>query len=154
VLAHEIGHVANGDMVTLALIQGIVNTFVMFLARIVGTIIDRTVFQNERGQGMGYFIIVMVLQVVFGLFASMIVMAFSRWREFRADAAGATFASRSAMIAALQRLRAETEAHVPNQLPDTMTALGISAGWKQHASRLFMTHPPLEERIEALRRGV
>ena len=154
VLGHEIGHVANGDMVTLALIQGIVNTFVMFLARIVGTIIDRTVFQNERGQGMGYFIIVMVLQVVFGLFASMIVMAFSRWREFRADAAGATFASRSAMIAALQRLRAETEAHVPNQLPDTMTALGISAGWKQHASRLFMTHPPLEERIEALRRGV
>ena len=154
VLAHEIGHVANGDMVTLALIQGVVNTFVMFLARILGTVIDRVVFKNERGQGFGYFAIVMVLQLVLGVLASMIVMAFSRWREYRADAAGAKFATRGAMIAALQRLRAETEAHVPNQLPDTLTALGISSGWKQHASRLFMTHPPLEERIEALRRGV
>lgn len=154
VLAHEIGHVANGDMITLTLIQGVLNTFVMFFARILGSIIDKAVFKNERGHGIGYFIIVIVLQVVLGIFASMIVMAFSRWREFRADNAGAQLAGRGAMIAALQKLQAETQAHVPNQMPDTMTAFGISSGWKQHATRLFMSHPPLEERIEALRRGV
>lgn len=154
VLAHEIGHVANGDMITLTLIQGVLNTFVMFFARILGSIIDKAIFKNERGNGIGYFVIVMVLQVVLGIFASMIVMAFSRWREYRADNAGAQLAGRGAMIAALQKLQAETQAHVPNQMPDTLTAFGISSGWKQHASRLFMSHPPLEERINALRRGL
>ena len=153
VLAHEIGHVANGDMVTLSLIQGVMNTFVMFFARIIGTVIDRAVFKNERGHGIGYFMIVMVLQVVLGILASIIVMWFSRWREYRADAAGASLAGRGAMIRALQRLQEETRAQIPNQMPDTMTALGISGGWKQHATRLFMTHPPLDERIEALRHG-
>jgi len=154
VLAHEIGHVANGDMVTLTLVQGVLNTFVMFFARVLGSIIDKAVFKNERGNGIGYFVTVMVLQVVLGILASMIVMWFSRWREFRADAAGAHLAGRSAMIRALQKLQAETQAHVPNQMPDTMTAFGISSGWKESMSKLFMTHPPLEVRIEALRRGV
>lgn len=154
VMAHEIGHVANGDMVTLALVQGVVNTFVMFLARVIGSVIDRVVFKNERGHGIGYFMIVMVLQVVLGIFASMIVMWFSRWREFRADAAGAKYSSRSGMIGALQRLQAESQAHIPTELPDTLTALGISGGWKKATGRLFMTHPPLEERIETLRRGL
>ena len=153
VLAHEIGHVANGDMITLTLIQGVVNTFVMFFARIIGSIIDKAVFKNDR-PGIGYFVTVMVLQVVLGILASTIVMAFSRWREYRADAAGAHLTTRGAMIGALQKLQAETQAHVPSEMPDTMTALGISGGWKEHASKLFMTHPPLEERIEALRRGV
>lgn len=153
VLAHEIGHVANGDMITLTLIQGVVNTFVMFFARIIGSFIDKAVFKNDR-PGIGYFVTVMVLQVVLGVLASTIVMAFSRWREYRADAAGAQLATRGAMIGALQKLQAETQAHVPSEMPDTMTALGISAGWKEHASKLFMSHPPLEERIEALHRGV
>ena len=153
VLAHEIGHVANGDMVTLSLVQGVMNTFVMFFARIIGSVIDRAVFKNERGHGIGYFMIVMVLQVILGILASIIVMWFSRWREFRADAAGANLAGRTSMIAALQKLQAETQAHVENQMPDTLTAFGISSGWKQHAARLFMSHPPLEERIEALRYG-
>jgi len=154
VLAHEIGHVANGDMVTLALIQGVLNTFVLFLARVLGSVVDRVVFKNERGHGPGHFLVVMVLQVVLGILASMIVLAFSRWREFRADAAGARLASRGAMIAALQQLQRETQAQVPNELPDSLTALGISSGWRQHATRLFLSHPPLQERIEALRRGL
>ncbi len=153
VLAHEIGHVANGDMVTLSLIQGVVNTFVMFFARIIGTIVDRVVFKSESGHGMGYFITVIVAQIVLGILASTIVMYFSRWREYRADHAGAELAGRGAMIAALQKLLDETRAHVPNQMPDTLQAFGISGGWKEKASKLFMTHPPLEERIEALRRG-
>ena len=153
VLAHEIGHVANGDMVTLSLIQGVLNTFVMFFARILGSIIDKAIFKNERGNGLGYFMIVMVLQVVLGILASIIVMWFSRWREFRADAAGAHLAGRGAMIAALEKLQAETRAHVPNQMPDTLTAFGITPGWKQHMTKLFMTHPPLQVRIDALRRG-
>lgn len=153
VLAHEIGHVANGDMVTLSLVQGVLNTFVLFLARVLGSVIDRVVFKNERGHGIGYFFIVIALQIVLGILASMVVMAFSRWREFRADAAGARLASRGAMIAALEKLRRETEAHLPSELPDSLTAFGISSGWKQRATKLLMTHPPLEERIEALRRG-
>ncbi|MAS41483.1 MAG: protease HtpX [Porticoccaceae bacterium] len=153
VLAHEIGHVANGDMVTLSLVQGVLNTFVLFLARVLGSVIDRVIFKNERGHGIGYFFIVIALQVVLGILASMVVMAFSRWREFRADAAGARLASRGAMIAALEKLRRETEAHLPSELPDSLTAFGISGGWKQRAAKLFMTHPPLGERIEALRRG-
>ena len=154
VLAHEIGHVANGDMVTLTLIQGVLNTFVMFFARVIGSFIDKAVFKNERGAGVGYFITVMVLQVVLGILASIIVMWFSRKREYRADAAGAYLASRGSMIRALEKLKAETQAHIPNQMPDTLTAFGISGGWKENASRLFMTHPPLDERIDALRRGV
>lgn len=151
VLAHEIGHVANGDMITLTLVQGVLNTFVMFFARIIGSVIDRAVFKNERGHGIGYFMIVMVLQVILGILASIIVMWFSRWREFRADAAGARLAGREAMIGALQKLQAEVEGHMPSQMPDSMTAFGISGGWKQHAAKLFMTHPPLAERIAALR---
>lgn len=153
VLAHEIGHVANGDMVTLSLVQGVLNTFVLFLARVLGSVIDRVVFKNERGHGIGYFFIVITLQIVLGILASMVVMAFSRWREFRADAAGARLASRGAMIAALEKLRRETEAHLPSELPDSLSAFGISSGWKQRATKLLMSHPPLEERIEALRRG-
>ncbi len=153
VLAHEIGHVANGDMVTLTLIQGVVNTFVMFFARIIGSVIDKAVFKNDR-PGIGYFVIVMVLQVVLGILASTIVMAFSRWREYRADVAGATLANRSAMIGALRRLQAESQAQIPSELPDTLTALGISSGFKKNARKLWMTHPPLEARIAALQRGV
>ena len=153
VLAHEIGHVANGDMITLSLVQGVMNTFVMFFARIIGAVIDKAVFKNDRGHGIGYFMVVMVLQVVLGILASIIVMWFSRWREFRADAAGANLAGRTSMIGALQKLQQETQAHVENQMPDTLTAFGISSGWKQHATKLFMSHPPLEERIAALKYG-
>ncbi|WIO74686.1 protease HtpX [Porticoccaceae bacterium LTM1] len=151
VLAHEIGHVANGDMITLSLIQGVVNTFVMFFARIIGTMVDRVVFKNEEGHGMGYWIVTIVAEIVLGILASIIVFKFSRWREFRADAAGAHLAGRGAMISALQRLQEETNAHVPNQMPDTMTAFGISGGFKETMSKLFLSHPPLEKRIEALR---
>lgn len=153
VLAHEIGHVANGDMVTLSLIQGVVNTFVMFFARIIGTVVDRVVFKTESGHGMGYWIVTIVAEIVLGILASMIVFKFSRWREFRADAAGAQLAGRGSMIQALERLQEEVRAHVPNQMPDTLTAFGISGGFKETVSRLFMTHPPLEERIQALRNG-
>ena len=151
VLAHEIGHVANGDMITLSLVQGVLNTFVMFFARIIGTIVDRLVFKNERGHGFGYIMVVIVVQMVLSILASIIVMWFSRWREFRADAAGAELAGRGAMIGALEKLQQETQAQVPNQMPDTLTAFGITEGWKQHISKLFMSHPPLEARIEALR---
>ncbi len=153
VLAHEIGHVANGDMITLSLIQGVVNTFVMFFARLIGFFVDRVVLKNERGLGLGYWITTIAAEIFLGILASTVVMWFSRRREFRADAAGASLAGRSAMIGALQRLQQETASHVENQMPDTMTAFGISSGWKQRPSRLFMTHPPLEERIEALRFG-
>lgn len=151
VLAHEIGHVANGDMITLSLIQGVVNTFVLFFARIIGTIVDRVVFKNESGHGIGFFVVTIVAQIVLGILASMIVFKFSRWREFRADAAGARLASRPAMISALQRLQEEVQAQVPSQMPDTMTAFGISGGFKQQVSKLFMSHPPLEQRIAALK---
>ena len=153
VLGHEIGHVANGDMVTLALIQGVVNTFVIFLARIVGRIIDNAISggrDDRGGVGFGYFIIVMVLEVIFGLFASMIVMAFSRWREFRADAAGAKLAGRERMISALQRL---ASTYGESTLPKTIQAFGISGHLGQGLTRLFMSHPPLEERIARLQRA-
>lgn len=153
VLAHEIGHVANGDMVTLALVQGVVNTFVMFFARVIGFMVDRVLLKNERGLGMGYWITTIAAEIFLGILASMIVMWFSRWREYRADHAGASLSSRDSMIGALRKLQAETQAKVPNQLPDTLTAFGISGGWTEHAMRLFMSHPPLEDRIEALRRG-
>ena len=151
VLAHEIGHVANGDMITLALIQGVVNTFVMFAARVIGFFVDRVVLKNNRGLGLGYWITTIVAEIILAIAASTIVMWFSRQREFRADAAGAQLAGRGAMVAALEKLRAETQSQVENQMPDTMTAFGISSGWKR--SKLFMTHPPLEERIQALKNG-
>jgi heat shock protein HtpX len=151
VLGHEIGHVANGDMVTLTLIQGVLNTLVILAARIVGRLVDSWMSggrdNREGGGGIGYFVVVMVLQVVFGLFASMIVAAFSRWREFRADSAGAQFAGRGAMISALQRLKAD---HGENTLPSTIAAFGISGPLADGLRRLFMSHPPLDERIAAL----
>lgn len=149
VLGHEIGHVANGDMVTLALIQGVVNTFVMFFARIIGQIVDKAVFRNERGGGIAYFITTIFAEMVLGILASTIVFAFSRWREFRADAAGAHLAGRSSMIAALQRLQAEQG--LPNDMPAELTAFGIKGGLKSALGALFLTHPPLEKRIAALR---
>ncbi|WP_120997808.1 protease HtpX [Stutzerimonas urumqiensis] len=150
VLAHEIGHAANGDMVTLALIQGVVNTFVMFFARIVGHFVDRVLLKNEEGHGIGFFIATFVAEIIFGILATMIVMWFSRFREYRADDAGARLAGTGAMIAALQRLRAEQ--NVPSGMPDTLTAFGINPAKKSSIGRFFMSHPPLEDRIEALRR--
>lgn len=146
VIGHEISHVANGDMVTLTLIQGVVNTFVIFLSRVIGHTVDKVIFKTERGYGPAYTISIIVSQVVLGILASMIVMWFSRQREFRADAGGAKLAGRSNMIAALQRLQ---NRHDDQALPEKMAAFGISGG--KAISRLFMTHPPLEERIEALR---
>ena len=148
VMAHEIGHVANGDMVTLALVQGVVNTFVMFFSRIIGHTIDRAVFKTERGHGPAFYITTFVAEIILGILASMIVFWFSRQREFRADAAGAQLAGAPAMIGALERLRAEQGA--PSELPDSMVAFGIRTGGK-NMMRLLMTHPPLEERIAALR---
>jgi len=152
VLGHEIGHVANGDMVTLTLIQGVLNTLVILAARIVGRAVDSWLSgssNNRGGGGIGYFVVVMVLQIVFGLFASMIVAAFSRWREFRADQAGAQFAGRGAMISALQRLKVN---HGESTLPNTIAAFGISGPLAEGFKRLFMSHPPLDERIAALQK--
>ena len=151
VLGHEITHVANGDMVTLTLIQGVVNTFVIFLSRIVGSIVDRSLSRDGEGRGgIGYFVTVMVTQMVLGIAASMIVMWFSRRREFRADAGGAHLAGRNNMIAALERLKAAQEPSLPAQL----AAFGIGGGPGTGLKRLFMSHPPLEERIAALRSQV
>jgi heat shock protein HtpX len=147
VLAHEVSHVANGDMVTLTLIQGVVNTFVIFLSRVIGYTIDRVVFKTERGHGPAFLVTVIIAQVVLGILASMIVMWFSRRREFRADHGGATLAGREAMIGALERLLHRR----PPPLPDQMAAFGIAGTLGQGLKRLFMTHPPLEERIAALR---
>jgi len=147
VLGHEIAHVANGDMVTLALIQGVVNTFVMFLSRVIGHTVDRVVFKNEEGHGPAFFVTMIVAELVLGILASIIVMWFSRKREFRADRGGASLAGKGAMIAALERLNS---LH-PHPLPDKMAAFGIAGGSPQGWKRLFMTHPPLEERIAALR---
>ena len=150
VLAHEIGHVANGDMVTLALVQGVVNTFVMFFARIIGNFVDKVIFKNEGGRGIAYFVATIFAELVLGFLASAITMWFSRKREFRADEAGARLAGTGAMIAALQHLRSEQG--LPVHMPDSLTAFGINGGIKQGMARLFMSHPPLEERIDALRR--
>jgi heat shock protein HtpX len=148
VLAHEVSHVANGDMVTLALIQGVVNTFVIFASRVVGHIIDRVVLKNERGHGIGYFVSSIVAQIVFGILASTIVMYFSRVREFKADAGAAELAGSQKMIAALQRLQA---IHQPSRLPEQMAAFGINGGFADGFKKLFLSHPPLDERIAALR---
>lgn len=148
VLGHEVSHVANGDMVTLTLIQGVVNTFVIFLSRVVGFVVDRVLFKTERGYGPGFFIASIVAQIVLGVLASIIVMWFSRYREFRADVGGAKLAGRSNMISALRNLQ---RMHEPHDLPESIEAFGISGrqkklGWQ----RLFMSHPPLEERIAVL----
>ena len=150
VLAHEIGHVANGDMVTLALVQGVVNTFVMFFARIIGNFVDKVIFKNEEGQGIAYYVATIVAELILGILASMIVMWFSRRREYRADEAGAQLAGTAAMIGALQRLRVEQG--LPVHMPDTLKACGIKGGLKHGLAGLLMSHPPLEDRIEALRR--
>ena len=150
VLGHEITHVANGDMVTLALIQGVLNIFVIVLSRAVGYFVDRVLLKNERGVGIGFYVSSIVAQIVLGILASMIVMWFSRQREFRADRGGAKLAGREKMIAALERLKA---AHEPAQLPDQMAAFGISGGRDGGWKRLFMSHPPLGERIAALQQS-
>ncbi|QNN47036.1 protease HtpX [Thermomonas brevis] len=152
VLGHEVSHVANGDMVTMALLQGVLNTFVIVLARVVGRVVDGAIGGNRDsgGPGFGYYIIVFVLEMVFGLFASMIAMWFSRHREFRADAGGAALAGRQKMVAALERL---AQMHGASTLPKQVAAFGISGGVGHGLQRLLMSHPPLEERIAALRQG-
>jgi len=147
VLGHEVAHAANGDMVTLALIQGVVNTFVMFLSRVIGHLVDKVVFKTERGHGPAFFVTMIVAELILGVLASIIVMWFSRQREFRADRGGASLAGRQNMIAALERLNT---IH-PQPLPDKMAAFGIAGGGGGGIKRLFMTHPPLEERIAALK---
>jgi heat shock protein HtpX len=146
VLGHEVSHVANGDMVTLTLIQGVMNTFVFFLARVIGFVVDRVILKNER-QGLGYMATVIVAQVVLGILAGMVVAWFSRQREFRADAGGAHLAGTNSMIGALEALR---RVHSPTALPEKMQAFGIRSGPPQGWQKLFMSHPPLEERIAAL----
>jgi len=148
VLGHEVSHVANGDMVTLTLIQGVVNTFVMFLSRVIGHTVDKVVFKTERGTGPAFFVTMIIAELILGILASMIVMWFSRQREFRADIGGANLASRQKMIAALEKLK---QSHQPAQLPEKMAAFGISGGKSHGLKRFFMSHPPLEERIEALK---
>lgn len=151
VIGHEIGHVANGDMVTLSLIQGVVNTFVMFFARIIGYAVDSFLRRDndEGGVGIGFYVTSFIAEIILGFLASAIVMWFSRQREFRADEAGAELVSRRDMIAALERLRSEYES--PSVMPATMTAFGIRAGVRSGLAALFTSHPPLEQRIEALR---
>ncbi|MDY4296588.1 MULTISPECIES: protease HtpX [unclassified Xanthomonas] len=149
VLGHEISHIANGDMVTMALLQGVLNTFVIVLARVVGGVVDSYLSGNRYGRrGLAYYAIVMVLELVFGLFATMIAMWFSRYREFRADAGGASLAGRAKMIAALQRLELN---HGQSTLPSQVQAFGIAGGLGQGLRKLFMSHPPLSERIATLR---
>lgn len=151
VLGHEIAHVANGDMVTLALIQGVVNTFVIFLSRVIGHFIDRAVFKTEQGHGPAFWITTIVAEIFLGILASIIVMWFSRQREYRADAGGASLAGRQNMIDALQRLN---QARVPSQLPEQLQAFGINGGLAQGFKKLFTTHPPIEERIQRLKNNL
>jgi heat shock protein HtpX len=148
VLGHEMTHVANGDMVTMALLQGVLNTFVIVLSRIVGKVVDSAVFGNRDGGGLSYFLVVTVLNIVFGMLASIVVMWFSRWREFRADAGGARLAGKEKMIAALERLG---QTYGQNTLPSSVQAFGISGGIAHGVQGLFMSHPPLAVRIQALR---
>ena len=151
VLGHEITHVSNGDMVTMGLIQGVVNTFVIFLSRVIGHVVDRVVFKTERGYGPAYFIVSIIAQIFLSILASMIVMWFSRRREFRADDGGTTLAGRGKMIGALQALQRQ---HEPHDLPGGFAAFGISGGLGSGIKKLFMSHPPLEQRIAALQSSV
>jgi heat shock protein HtpX len=146
VVGHEISHVSNGDMITMALMQGVVNTFVYFFASIIGHFVDRVILKNDRGHGIGYFITQMIAQVALSFLASMLVMWFSRHREFHADAGGARLAGKEKMISALRALQ---RTHNPEDLPGQLAAFGISGGGAQ---KLFMSHPPLEERIAALQK--
>ena len=147
VLAHEVSHVANGDMVTLALVQGVVNVFVLFFARVIGHFVDRVVFKTERGYGIGYFVVTILAQIVLGILASTVVMWFSRQREFRADAGAARLAGAKRMVAALERLKGGSNEPLPGQL----NAFGISGGVKGGLAALFASHPPLDERIARLK---
>lgn len=146
VIGHEISHVANGDMVTLALLQGVVNTFVIFASRVIGDLVDKTIFRTERGRGPAYFIATIVSELVLGILATLLVLWFSRWREFRADAGSAALVGPHKMIAALRRLSSS----VPSQLPDSVRAFGIRNGRSGGLGALFRSHPPLEERIARL----
>ena len=148
VLAHEVSHISNGDMVTLTLIQGVVNTFVIFLSRVVGYAVDKIIFKTEKGTGPAFFVTMIIAELVLGVLASIIVMWFSRQREFRADAGAAKLSTAKKMIAALERLRAE---HEPSVLPKQMAAFGISGGGDSGFKKLFTSHPSLDERIAALR---
>ena len=147
VLAHEVSHVANGDMVTLTLIQGVVNTFVMFLSRVIGYTVDKVIFKTRNGVGPGFYITMIVAEIILGILASMIVMWFSRQREFRADYGGAALTDKHKMIAALSRLKSYYQ---PSDLPNQMSALGVSGTKQSGFMRLFSSHPPLDERIEYL----
>lgn len=151
VLGHEIGHVANGDMITLALIQGVINTFVMFFARIIDHVVDRVVLKNERGHGIGFYISTFVAEMVLAFLVNIIVAWFSRKREFKADSVGANYTSKNAMIAALWRLKKESDVRQqPSSMPDTLTAFGITSFFSKNFSAAFSTHPPLDDRIRAL----
>jgi heat shock protein HtpX len=152
VLGHEIGHVANGDMVTLALIQGVVNAFVMFFARIFGHFFDRVILKNERGYGIGYWVATIFAELVLGIFASMIVAWFSRKREYRADQAGAELVSKQAMISALVSLKSEYDQ--PSEMAGELIAFGIRGEGKLKLANLLSSHPPLDDRIKALKTGV
>ncbi|VAW68401.1 Protease HtpX [hydrothermal vent metagenome] len=148
VLGHEISHVANGDMITMGLIQGVLNTFVIFISRVIGTLVDRVIFKNERGFGIGYFIVSIISELILGIFAAMIAAWFSRKREFRADEGGARLAGKQKMIAALRRLQQDQQEAV--DMPGELAAFGISGGLKHGIAAALMTHPPLEKRIAAL----
>ncbi len=147
VLGHEISHISNGDMITMGLLQGVVNTFVVFLSRVIGFFVDRVIFKTRSGMGIGYYITSIIAQVVLSILASTIVMWFSRWREFHADAGAAELAGRQKMIAALKRLQTVSD---PQDLPGEFSSFGISGGIGGGLKSLFMSHPPLEKRIEAL----
>ena len=149
VLGHEVSHVANGDMITMGLLQGVLNTFVIFISRVIGTFVDRVVFKNERGFGIGYFVVSIIAELILGVFAAMIAAWFSRRREFRADAGGAQLAGKQKMIAALQRLQQNQEE--TSAMPGELAAFGISGSLKHGIAAALMTHPPLAVRIEALR---
>jgi heat shock protein HtpX len=148
VLAHEVSHVANGDMITLSLIQGVVNTFVIFLSRVIGHFVDRVILKNERGHGIGYWVTSIIAELILGILASVIVFWFSRQREYRADAGGAALAGKQKMIAALKRLQQNSNTE---ELPDQLTAFGISGLRSSKLGKLFLSHPPLEKRIATLK---
>jgi heat shock protein HtpX len=148
VIAHEIAHIQNGDMITMTLIQGVVNTFVMFLARVVGFVVDRVVLKNERGLGIGYYVTTIIMEILLMILASIIVMWFSRQREFKADAGAARLTRKEDMIGALQSLKREMG--IPDQMPESLNAFGINSGKRSGIKAMFMTHPPLDERIAAL----
>lgn len=150
VIGHEIAHIANGDMITMTLLQGVINTFVMFLARVAGFVVDRVILKNERGLGIGYYITTIVMEILLMILASVIIMYFSRVREFKADAYAAKLTRKEDMIGALRSLKREM--NIPDQMPESLNAFGINSGKRQGIKALFMTHPPLDARIAALER--